>query len=425
MHIFLGLVCGAAAGAGMNVLAPGSQRLEWFISRVIEPAGQMWLRSLIMIVIPLVFASLALGVAGLGDLRKLGRIGAKTMVYFLLSTALSVLIGLTLVNAIGPGRGIAEDVRQRMMDQYAKQAASGLERAQQVQFDINLLVNIVPRNPIRAMADFDMLAVIFFSLVFGIGLALARPERAAPLIGMLEGLGEVVTVIIDLVMKLAPYGVFALIFSVTARFGYDVLLKLGWYVVTVLLGLAIHMFVSYPLMVRLLARLNPVDFFRRIRTIMITAFSTSSSSGTLPTSLRVTETELGVPRSVCGFVLPLGATINMNGTALFEGVTVLFIAQVFGMDLSLEKQLIVVIMSVITAVGTAGVPSGSIPLLILVLQTVGVPPEGIAIVLGVDRILDMCRTTVNVVGDVTAAAFITRAEGYQFNPQAVNSNTAS
>lgn len=408
-----------------NFLAAGQPRLEWVISRVTEPAGQIWLRSLIMIVIPLVFASLALGVAGLGDLRKLGRVGAKTMVYFLLSTTISVVIGLTLVNTIGPGRGIAQDVRDRMIEQYAKQAASGMERAQQLQFDINLLVNIVPRNPVRAMADFDMLAVIFFSLMFGIGLALIRPERAAPMIGVLEALGDIVTAIIDLVMKVAPYGVFALIFSVTARFGYDVLLKLGWYVVTVLLGLGIHMFIIYPLFVRLLARLNPMDFFRRIRTIMITAFSTSSSSGTLPTSLRVAETELGVPRNICGFVLPLGATINMNGTALFEGVTVLFIAQVFGMDLTLEKQLIVVIMSVITAVGTAGVPSGSIPLLILVLQTVGVPAEGIAIVLGVDRILDMCRTTVNVVGDVTAAAYITRSEGYEFKPSTGDAATGT
>jgi DAACS family dicarboxylate/amino acid:cation (Na+ or H+) symporter len=268
------------------------------------------------------------------------------------------------------------------------------------------------------MVDFDMLAVIFFALMFGVGLALSPQRRAEPMTRVLEALAEVVTAIIDLVMKLAPYGVFALIFSVTARFGYDLLVKLGLYVATVLLGLGIHMFVSFPVLVKLLARLSPVDFFRRIRTIIITAFSTSSSNATLPTSLRVTETELGVPKQICGFVLPLGATMNMNGTALFEGVTVLFVAQVFGVDLNLGAQLIVVLMSVVTAIGTAGVPSGSIPLLILVAEAVGVPGGGIALVLGVDRILDMCRTTLNVTGDVTAAAYITRSEGLQFRPAA-------
>lgn len=416
-RILLGLVLGAIGGVSANYAFGGAPWLEWVVSRITEPAGQMWLRALIMIVLPLVFASLALGVAGLGDLGRLGRIGAKTFAYFFLSTALSVLIGLTLVNLIGPGRGLPEETRSQMLLNYASQAAEGQARAEALEFNIQLLVNIVPRNPLKSMVDFDMLAVIFFSIMFGVGLALIPAARARPMIQVLEALGDIVTVIIDLVMKLAPYGVFALIFTVTARFGYDLVLRLGVYVITVLLGLAIHMFVSFPLLVRFFARLNPLDFFRRIRTIMVTAFSTSSSSATLPTTLRVTETELGVPKSVCGFVLPLGATMNMNGTALFEGVTVLFIAQVFGVDLSLGQQMIVVLMSVVTAIGAAGVPSGSIPLLILVLQAVGLPGEGIAIVLGVDRILDMCRTTLNVVGDVTAAAFITRSEGYEFTPR--------
>jgi DAACS family dicarboxylate/amino acid:cation (Na+ or H+) symporter len=307
------------------------------------------------------------------------------------------------------------------MSKYSAQAGAGQELAKAVKFDVSLLINIVPRNPLKAMVDFDMLAVIFFSLMFGVGLALIGPERAGPMTRVLQSLADVVVAIIDLVMKLAPFGVFALIFSVTARFGYDLLLKLGLYVLTVLLGLGIHMFVSYPLLVRLLAGLNPYDFFMRIRAIIITAFSTSSSNATLPTSLRVAEAELGVPREVCGFVLPLGATMNMNGTALFEGVTVLFIAQVFGMELSMPLQLVVVVMSIVTAIGTAGVPSGSIPLLILVAEAVGVPGGGIALVLGVDRILDMCRTTLNVTGDVTAAAFITRSEGYRFSPAPRNS----
>ncbi len=417
-RIFLGLSVGAAAGVLANLFWSGAPWLEWVVSRVTDPAGQMWLRALIMIVLPLVFASLVLGVAGLGDLKRLGRVGLKTLLYFLVVTVLSVLIGLTLVNLIEPGKGLPQETRERMLETYGAQAAAGQTIARGLQLDISLLVNIVPRNPLKAMVDFEMLAVIFFSLAFGIGLALTPPHRAEPMIRFLEALGDVVTAIIDLVMKLAPYGVFALIFSVTARFGYDLLLKLGLYVITVLLGLALHFFGVYALLVRGLARLNPLDFFRRIRTVILTAFSTSSSNATLPTTLRITETELGCPKQVCGFVLPLGATMNMNGTALFEGVTVLFIAQVFGIELSLGAQAIVVLMSVLTAIGAAGVPSGAIPLLILVLQAVGVPGEGIAIVLGVDRLLDMCRTTVNVVGDITAAAFITRSEGFSFAPAA-------
>jgi DAACS family dicarboxylate/amino acid:cation (Na+ or H+) symporter len=415
-RIFLGLAAGATVGVVSNVFWGGSERLAWFTSRVTDTVGQMWLRALIMIVLPLVFASLALGVAGLGDLRKLGRVGVKTLVYFLVVTSLSVVIGLTLVNLIRPGAGLDEATRDRLLQTYAPQVESGKQAAQGLKFDISLLVNIVPRNPLRAMVDFDMLAVIFFALMFGIGLALIPAARAAPMLRFLESLADVVVAIIDVVMKLAPYGVFALIFSVTARFGYDLLVKLGLYVVTVLLGLAIHMFVSYPVLVRMLARMSPVEFFRRIRAIIITAFSTSSSNATLPTTLRVTETGLGVPRSICGFVLPLGATMNMNGTALFEGVTVLFIAQVFGIELSLGAQAVVVLMSVITAIGAAGVPSGAIPLLILVAEAVGVPGGGIALILGVDRLLDMCRTTLNVVGDTTAAAFVARSEGYAFLP---------
>ncbi len=412
-RIFLGLVIGGMTGVVLNVWLGGEQpQLQWVVSHISEPVGQIFLRLLIMIVIPLVFASLSLGVAGLGDLRKLGRIGVKTFLYFILVTTLAVVIGLTLVNAINPGGRLPVDVKAKLLETYGGAATQGLARAEGVSFGIKTFVNIVPRNPLAAAVRMDMLAIIFFSLIFGIALTRIPSYRAAPMISFLEALGDAMVVIVDLAMKLAPYGVAALIFSVTARFGYDLLLSLGLYVITVLLGLAIHLLVSYPLLIRFFARLNPWRFFRRIQTVMITAFSTSSSAATLPTTMRVTEEKLGVPREISGFVLPLGATMNMNGTALFEGVTVLFIAQVFGVKLGLGAQLIVVIMSVLTAIGAAGVPGGSIPLLILVLQTVGVPGEGIAIILGVDRILDMCRTTLNVTGDVTAAAFVARSEGF-------------
>ena len=424
-RILIGLVAGAAAGVAANMIFGQQEWLNWFVQNVANTVGQVWLRSLIMIVIPLVFASLALGVFGLGDLSKLGRVGAKTFAYFLVTTTLAVIIGLTLVNVIRPGKGLDADTQQRLIAEFGSQAAANRDAAQGLTFGVQLILDIVPRNPIKAMADFNMLALIFFSLMFGVGLALIPVERARPMVGVLEALGDVVTAIINVVMSLAPYGVFALIFTVTARFGYELLVLLAMYILTVVLGLLIQTFVSFPILLRMLARMSPLDFFRKIRTAAITAFSTSSSNATLPTSMRVAEQELGVPKQVSGFVLPLGATVNLNGTALFEGVTVLFIAQVFGMGLDLGQQAIVVLMSVVTAIGAAGVPGGSIPLLVLVLAAVKIPPEGIAIILGVDRILDMCRTTVNVIGDLTATAFITRSEGYEFTPGSADSTAGS
>jgi DAACS family dicarboxylate/amino acid:cation (Na+ or H+) symporter len=366
-----------------------------------------------MMVIPLVFSSLALGVAQIGDVRKLGRIGLRTSLYFLLVTTLAVTIGLVLVNTIRPGEGLPVETREQLLATYAEQANDAMGAAETTEFGIQTLVNIVPRNPAASIArpNPDMLALIFVTLMVGIALTLIRPERAQPVIRLLEGVNDITVKIIEIAMHLAPFGVAALIFSVTSRFGFGLLVALSWYVVTVLLGLLIHMVVSFSVLIRFFARYDPLLFFRKIRTIMLTAFSTSSSSATLPTTIRVSQENLGIPPTITGFVLPLGATMNMNGTALFEGVTVLFLAQVFGLSLDFSTQLIVVVMSVVTAVGVAGVPSGSIPLLIMVMGMVGVPAEGIAIILGVDRLLDMCRTVLNVTGDVTCAAYIARSEG--------------
>ena len=275
-------------------------------------------------------------------------------------------------------------------------------------FDINLLVNIVPRNPVKAAANGDMLAVIFFALVLGIALTRMREDRVAPLKGVLESLGEAMVAIIELVMKLAPLGVFCLIFSVAARFGYQLLWNLLKYMLTVLGSMLLFQIVGYGLVLRLLARRSPLDFLRRIRVVMVTAFSTSSSNATLPTTIQTAERDLGISPQVAGFVLPLGATMNMNGTALFEGATVLFLAQVFGVHLGLGQQLVVVLMSVVTAIGVAGIPGGSLPLLMMVLAMVGVPPEGIALILGVDRLLDMSRTVLNVSGDLVTATLVER-----------------
>lgn len=413
--IFLGLILGAIAGVLCNKFLHDSAFVAFLQKYLSDPLGKIFLNMLIMVVIPLVFSSLALGVAQIGDLKQLGRIGMRTMLYFLMVTAIAVTIGLVLVNTIRPGDYLPAETKDQLMAQYGKEASEKMGAAEQAstEFGIQTLVNIVPRNPIAVVArpNPDMLALIFVALMAGIALTLIVQDKAQPVIRLLEGVNEISVKIINIAMKLAPYGVAALIFSVTSRFGFDLIVALGMYVVTVIVGLALHQFGALAVLVRLFARYNPLKFFRKVETVMLTAFSTSSSNATLPTTMMVSQENLGIPPKIAGFVIPLGATMNMNGTALFEGVTVLFIAQVFGVNLDLTTQLIVVIMSVLTAVGAAGVPSGSIPLLILVLQMVHVPPEGIAIILGVDRILDMCRTVLNVTGDITCAAYIARSEG--------------
>lgn len=412
--IFLGLITGAGAGVLCNALVPDAPLVHAVQKYLSDPLGRIFLNMLIMVVIPLVFSSLALGVAQIGDLRQLGRVGLRTMVYFLVVTAVAVVIGLVLVNVIRPGDRLPQNTKEQLLATYSTQAAEVKGAAEQTQFGIETLVNIVPRNPFAAIArpSPDMLALIFVALMVGIALTLVAKPRALPLIHLLEAINDVTIVLIRLAMRLAPYGVAALIFSVTSRFGYDLLSALAVYVVTVVAGLAIHLFGTFSVLLGLLSRYNPLKFFRKVETVMLTAFSTSSSSATLPTTVAVAQENLGIPQKIAGFVLPLGATMNMNGTALFEGVTVLFLAQVFGVPLSLTMQVVVVIMSVLTAVGAAGVPSGSIPLLIIVLGMVHVPAEGIAIILGVDRLLDMCRTVLNVTGDITCAAYIARSEGF-------------
>ena len=407
--ILIGLVTGATVGTVCNITI-GSDNIQGFVKTVTEPIGRMWLNGLIMIVIPLIISTLSLGVAGLGDFKKLGRIGLITILSFLLLTALSASLGLVMMNTVQPGLGLDPQVRERLMEAYKGQAQGAMGLASG-KFGVDLFVKIIPRNPIQAMADGEMLAVIFLALMLGVGMTLVSPARAEPMKRFMESVGHIVVAIIELVMLIAPIGVFCLIFSVTARFGYDLLLSLLKYVVTVLSGLAIFQIVGYALVLKLISRWSPMDFFRKIKIVMLTAFSTSSSNATLPTTIRVGEEELGLPREIAGFVLPLGATMNMNGTALFEGATVLFLAQVFGVHLTISAQIIVVLMSVVTAIGTAGVPGGSIPLLMMVLGLVGVPMEGIAIILGVDRILDMSRTVLNVTGDLVTATIVNRFEG--------------
>lgn len=409
VKISIGLLAGAATGTTANFLTDGGTAVQGFVTYATEPIGKMWLSALIMIVIPLIISTLSLGVAGLGSLKRLGRIGIITILSFLMLTSLSTILGLTTMNVLQPGAGLDPEVRTKLMETYKDQAEGAMGLAEG-KFGIDLFVKIIPRNPIQAAANGEMLAVIFFSLMIGIALAVLPLNKAEPMLKFLDSLSNLTIAIIGLVMKIAPIGVFCLIFSVTARFGFDILVNLFQYVVTVIVGLLIFQTVGYSILLKLFSRWKPLEFFRKIRLVMITAFSTSSSNATLPTTMRIVQEEMGIPREIAGFVLPLGATMNMNGTALFEGATVLFLAQVFGVHLSLAAQLIVVLMAVITAIGTAGVPGGSIPLLMMVLGMVGVPIEGIAIILGVDRILDMCRTVLNVSGDIVTATIVQRFE---------------
>lgn len=405
--IAIGLLLGALVGSLTNAFFGDAGWVRWVGDNVAYPVGQVFLRMLFMTVVPIVFTSIALGVAGIGDMKTLGRLGGRTFGYFLLSTTIAATIGLTLVNTVKPGGGLPAETRDELMERFGTE---GLAQSGPAEFGIATFVRIVPRNPVEAAANMDMLALIFFSLIFGAALTMIPKEKADPVLKILEGIGDAVIKIIDMAMKLAPYGVFALIFGITSQFGWGILQQLGMYIVVVIAGLLIHATVGISALVRIFGRMSPLTFWKSVNAPIITAFSTSSSMATLPTSIATAEKQLDAQPKIAGFVLPLGATMNMNGTSLFEGVTVLFLAQVFGVDLSVGQQVVVVVLAVITAVGAAGVPGGSLPLMMLVMATVGVPPEGIAIILGADRILDMSRTTLNVCGDLSATVYIDRID---------------
>ncbi len=418
-RILAGLLIGSAAGIVTNLIYGGADPgVEWVVTNLADPIGQLFLRLLLLTVIPLVFSSLVVGVAGIGDIRALGRIGLKCLAYVLVLSGISVAIGLTLANTIQPGRRVAPETAAALEERYGDQAAKRVEAAQKSAAEdptlLQIVKTIVPSNPVAAVASDppNMLHLMFFSLLLGIAATLLPGPRTDMFLSWMQTLFDVMAKVIDLVMRIAPLAVACLLFANTARFGLDLLSALGWFMVTVLLGLALQMFGVYSLSVYFLSRLSPLDFFRRIRTVLLTAFSTSSSNATLPTALKVSEANLGVPREINNFVLTVGATGNQNGTALYEGVTVLFLAQLSGIDLTLGQQVLVAYLAMLGGIGTAGVPSGSIPFIIVVLGTIHVNPALIAVILGVDRILDMCRTTLNVAGDITAATFVARSEGH-------------
>ena len=421
--ILIGLLVGVIGGLAANQIWGGSDPgVASFISNITQPVGTLFLNLLLMIVVPLVLSSLVVGVAGIGDIRKLGRIGLKSFGYCLVLSAISVVIGLGLANTIRPGERISPEIAAQLKEKFSSNAATATEAqkkaAEAAKSDSPLMQavkTIVPKNVFNSISgeNPNMLHIMFFALIIGIAITLMPAPVSAPFVSVMESLFAITSKIIDIIMKFAPFAVACLIFNNIAQFGIDLLGSLAWFVVTVLLGLSIHFFGVYSLSIWLLSKLNPIDFFKRVWTVIVTAFSTSSSNATLPTALRVSEENLGVPKEINSFVLTVGATANQNGTALYEGVTVLFLAQLAGVDLTIGLQLMVVYLAILGGVGTAGVPSGSIPFIIGILAMIGIDPALIAIILGVDRILDMCRTTLNVVGDLTAATFVARSEGFE------------
>ena len=403
-----GLVVGLVLGVAAHLLLGGSTFLEGLVHYVVEPIGQIFLRLLFMLVIPLVVSALALAVAELGDLRQLGRIGAKTFAYTLVVSTIAVGIGVTLVNLVEPGKGLPPEVVERLHAGAAAPSGAAVGKT-----GVDFVISLVPSNVVRAMSEGDMLALMVFAVIFGVGLAMTPGEPARRLEDALRGLFEVTMRLLGMVIRVAPLGVACLVFVLATRLGLEVFRQLAVYVAVVLTGLALQQFVVYSAAVAWLGGMRPRDFFRGAWPATLTAFSTASSSATLPTALWVAENELHLPSRVSRFVLTIGSTANQNGTALFEGVTVLFLAQVFGVDLTLGQQITVAFICILGGVGTAGVPAGSIPVVAMILGIIGVPPDGIAIVLGVDRLLDMCRTAVNVTGDLAVAAVVARGEPAQ------------
>lgn len=416
--ILIGLIGGVVAGVGANLLG-----IEWLqrVFSAIEPFGTGWIRLITMIVIPLVVASLLVGTASLGDLRKVGRIGGKTLVYYMATTAIAVTIGLVISQVTQPGSRIDPATRDALSSQFAGEAAGRMTLAAEKPSTVETLLNMIPRNPIKAAADMDLLPLIVFTIIFGAAVSLVQAERRKSVLTFFEGVNDASMVVIDWVMKLAPYAVFALIAGIVSRFGLDLLKSLLIYSLVVVGGLLLHVSITYAGAARFLARLNPITFFKAIRAVPLIAFSTSSSNATLPVTMETAERDVGVSKEVSSFVLPLGATINMDGTALYQAVAVMFIAQIYGIPLSFGDQLTVVLTATLASVGAAGVPSAGIITLIIVLQSVGLGDKveaGIALILGVDRILDMMRTAVNVTGDLTASAVIARSEGEALVPPA-------
>lgn len=411
--ILIGLVLGIIVGIVANQL-----KITPFFSTYIKPFGTAFIRLISMVVVPLVFASLFVGTASLNDIRKLGRIGGKTIAYYLCTTAIAIIIGLVLANIFKPGSGLTKATQEQLLANYSAEAQTKIDTALKKPGIAETLIDIIPTNPIRSLAEGEMLQIIFFALILGIAITLLPQEKGALVIKFFDGVNEAMIKLVHIIMEFAPYGVFALMATIIGEFGLGILGPLFKYSIIVIVGLILHVAITYTLALKLLtkARVNLRRFYRGIRPAQLIAFSSSSSSATLPVTMECVEENLGVSKEISSFVLPLGATINMDGTALYQGVAAVFIAQVFGMDLTVGQQLTIVLMATLASIGAAGVPGVGMITLTMVLKQIGIPLEGIALILGVDRILDMCRTIVNITGDATCATVVAFSEGQLHEP---------
>ena len=409
--MLIGFAVGLIGGLLVNLtLGADTAWVVWLTDNVTGPLGQIFLRLLFMMVIPLLFSALVVGVAEMGDLSSLGRAGIKTLLLTILVSSIAVVIGLVMVNVFQPGRGVDPVLAQQLLDQGRAGAAGIVSGAPETIQLGDFFLDLIPSNVFTAASENQILPVMVFALFFGIGLVMAKSPATDRLQQVIEGMFEVTMKLINLFIKLAPIAIACLMFNLAALFGWDLLVRLAAYVGVAVGAMAIHMFVVNPLVIWILGGRSPIAFFKGVREPMVVAFSTASSNASLPVSLKAAEQELKLPRKIARFVLTVGATANQNGTALFEGVTVLFLAQFFGIDLTITQQIIVMLVCILGGIGTAGVPAGSLPVVAMILVMVKVPPEGIGLILGVDRFLDMCRTTLNVTGDLVLATVVSRGE---------------
>ncbi|MGE8232657.1 MAG: dicarboxylate/amino acid:cation symporter [Stenotrophomonas sp.] len=407
--IGIGFGLGLLLGLIVHLVSPDASWVHEVTTYLTTPISGLFLSLIFMLIVPLIFSALVMGVSEMGDIRSLGRIGWKSLAYTIVLSGVAVLIGLLLVNLFQPGAGVDPAVAAKLLAENAERSQAIVAGAGSQPKGLDMLLSIVPNNVLDAASDNGkILSLMFFALMLGIGMVLSPAEKVATLRKGIEGLFEISMTLINLVIRLAPYAVACFMFNLAAIFGFDLLIKLGAYVGVVVLALATHMFVSYGIAVKLAGR-SPIRFFRETQEATVMAFSTASSNATLPTALRVAD-QMGFPHKVSRFVLTVGATANQNGTALFEGVTVIFLAQFFGVDLSIGQQFMVMVVCILGGIGTAGVPSGSLPVVALICAMVGVNPAGIGLILGVNHFLDMCRTALNVTGDLALTTLVARGE---------------
>ena len=409
-QMLIGFLVGLVLGLIANATVSDAAWVEWISTYVTGPVGQIFLRLIFMMVMPLLVSALIVGIAEMGDIGSLKRVGLKTLAFTVVVSGVAVVLALAVTNYFQPGMGVDHAQAQQMLDGARQGAGAILSSQADKPMGVDAVLAIIPSNIVTAMSTSDILAVMVFALIFGIGMLLTSTPQTALLLNIFEAIFQVSMRLMGLIIRLAPIAIACFMFNLASLFGWELLVKLGAYVGVVLLALGIHMFVTYPLLLKFAGGVSPVWFFRQSQEAMVMAFSTASSNATLPTAMRVAEHKLGLPRRIARFVLTIGATANQNGTAIFEGVTVLFLAQFFGVELDLGQQAMVLFICILGGIGTAGVPAGSLPVVALILGMIGVPPEGIGLVLGVDRFLDMCRTTLNVTGDLACATVVSRGE---------------